>query len=123
MKDYYLIALDSVTWYNGLAETIFKWYFLTSDDDYSILCPNKYGDDRLGNWDVEQLQVFWMIAVEMFGEYGMSPRYGWIMLEKEAEFKKWVLDITWTWRGSDQYNGPEEFRVDEDVEVAPWVSM
>jgi hypothetical protein len=37
-----------------------------------------------------------MIAVELFGDCGTSPRYGWIV--DVDGFKKWVLDITKTYR-------------------------
>lgn len=102
-------ALDSITWYNGLAPIVFSWINLKNDNGYSIGCPNDYGAP--GNWsmaNVSQLQIFWMYAVEMFGDYGTSPRFGWIT--DEAGFKKWILDITKSWRGSEEYNGPEEYR-------------
>lgn len=124
MKEY-LEALDNVTDYNGLAPVVFKWYFLTSDSeyckDYCIPCPHDYADDDPEFWSDQQLQVLWMIAVSMFGEWGTSPRFGWIEKEREAAFKQWVLDITWSWRASDEYNGPEEYRVNENVEDAPWL--
>ena len=48
-----------------------------------------------------------MIAVEMFGSCGTSPRYGWI--EDIDGFRQFCLDITETWRGSEEYTGPKEF--------------
>lgn len=92
-----LDALDSVTWYNDLAETVLKWRDLEPKDSI-IAVPDDYGINP--HWctaeDRPQLQVLWMIAVSMFGNYGTSPRYGWI--EDIDGFRHWVLDITKTWR-------------------------
>jgi hypothetical protein len=93
-------ALDSVTWYNGLAETVLTWLNLEPVVPDSYITPMlNYGlaDDE----DTDayyQLQVLWMIAVELFGDCGTSPRYGWIT--DIDGFNKWVLDITKTYRES-----------------------
>ena len=109
-----LDALDSVTWYNGLAEAVFSWYFLDENDWHNISAPDNYGLDSkpmtADDYGYHQLQVLWMIAVEMFGDCGTSPRFGWIEKDKIAEFREWVLRITELWRSSDDYNGPEEYR-------------
>lgn len=101
-------ALDSITWYNGLAPVVFSWIEL-KDNGYSVRCPNDYGaPEGCSESDVGQLQIFWMYAVVMFGEYGTSPRFGWIT--DVAGFRKWIMDITKTWRSSEEYEGPEEYR-------------
>jgi len=93
-------ALDSVTWYNGLAEAVLTWLNLEPVVPDSYITPMlNYGlaDDE----DTDayyQLQVLWMIAVELFGDCGTSPRYGWIT--DIDGFNKWVLDITKTYRES-----------------------
>ena len=110
----YTNALDSVTWYNGLASTVLKWKDLTSDNDYSIPCPDNYCLSPLRvdeiykyppeeyYYDKAQLQVLWMMAVEMFGECGTSPRYGWILKENIEAFHKWILDITTVYRDAEE---------------------
>lgn len=81
-------ALDSVTWYNGLAATIRGWTELEpSKQTGCILCPECC-------WKDEQLQVFWMIAVFMFGNYGTSPRSGWI--EDVEGFREFCRIVTFT---------------------------
>lgn len=99
-------ALDSVTWYNGLAAIVFSWRDLKPDPS-SIACPHNYGMDEVCDWAFNQLQVIWMIAVEMFGSCGTSPRYGWI--EDVEGFRRFCLGITETWRSSEEYTGPKEF--------------
>lgn len=66
-------ALDSVTWYNGLFDPILEWKKIGAFTGP----PHNYGglDDR----EQTQLQVIWMICVCLFGDYGTSPRYGWII--------------------------------------------
>ena len=97
-----LDALDSVTWYNDLAETVLKWRDLEPKDSI-IAVPDDYGINPCWNSaeDRPQLQVLWMIAVSLFGNYGTSPRYGWI--EDIDGFRRWVLDITTTWREREEH--------------------
>lgn len=92
-------ALDSITWYNGLAEIIVKW----KDEHY--FDESAYG--LSWNWNTfenynpetrNQLQIIWMICVELFGEYGTSPRSGWIEPESKDDFYKFIDDITETYR-------------------------
>lgn len=111
----YINALDAVTWYNGLAETVFGWRDIPKKDgcgDY-LLPPDNYGAPT--GWDTEQLQVIWMIAILLYGNYGTSPRCGWI--EDVEGFREWILSITETWRSSDDYSGPEEHRVTYSMEA------
>jgi len=97
-------ALDSVTWYNGLDEIIVKWkdpsYF--ENDRYGNLSWNL---ETFDNYDMEtraQLQVIWMICVVLFGEYGTSPRSGWIEPENKEDFYRFVDDITETYRDHEE---------------------
>lgn len=100
-----LDALDSVTWYNFLAEYVFKWIFIEPDDKTGHIHANYSGECIE---DECQLQALWMIAVCLFGEYGTSPRSGWI--ENIDGFRNWCLAITKTWRSSSYYSGPERYR-------------
>ena len=106
-----LDGLDGLLWYNGLTEVVFSWMFLPIDEDAGIIsCPDDYNSSSKEGGDYWQLQALWVIAVEAFGCCGTSPRYGWI--EDVESFKSWILEITKTWRGSEDYNGPEEYRVE-----------
>lgn len=101
----FLDSLDSVTWYNCLAEEIVKWKNLDNYNRYTTygtaypdqwLCPTiefltGLSKDRNG-----QLEVIWMICVVLFGNYGTSPRSGWI--EKKDEFFAFIDGITKTYR-------------------------
>lgn len=80
-------ALDLVVWYNGMGEDVSEW---------KVLPTNKYGsinrpDNSMGN---DQLEMLWMICVCLFGNYGTSPRSGWI--EDVEAFRKFVDAITKT---------------------------
>ena len=109
-NNYMIEALDAVTWYNGLAPFVFAWKDIPAGE-YSkhVLPPEGYGcnddEDARG-----QLQVIWIIAVMLFGDYGVSPRFGWI--EKIDEFHQWILDITKTW---------QEYEENEKEENVPYV--
>lgn len=65
-----LYAISNVVWYNGLDNLIKKWKTLEHTNGY-ISVP----DDV---WNYKDLQVIWMICVSLFGDYGTSPRGGWI---------------------------------------------
>ena len=124
----YSYALSSAANYNGLSEVIFSWRDLPSETvlnccgyqarlPNTILRPDNYNaPEDWSNTAVGQLQIYWETAVILFGDYGTSPRRGWI--EKVDEFKEWVLEITKSWRGSFDYSGPEEFRYDWSTEEA-----
>lgn len=110
MKDHkqWIEALDSITWYNCLARYVFFWRDI---EDSSGIPLESYGAEC--KEDELQLQIIWMIGVALYGDWGTSQRYGWI--EDYEGFKEWVLAITETWRSSDDYEGPEEFRIKREV--------
>ena len=108
-------ALDSVTWYNGLAEYVLRWKqdalaISENGDKYFRADPMMYA--AAGKRDARifyQLQVLWMIAVDKFGNYGTSPRTGWI--ENISLFVLWCDEITQTYSydiGSIEYINKQE---------------
>ena len=95
-------ALDSVTWYNCLAEIILEWKNDSYFDKYENYCLS-WNWETFKGYDADtqyQLQVIWMICVELFGECGTSPRSGWILMQNRREFNKFIDDITKTYRES-----------------------
>ena len=69
-------AIATALWYNDLLGTVESW---------ADLQPNKYKQitEPYFDMDIEpefkaQLQIVWMILVMLYGEYGTSPRFGWI---------------------------------------------
>ena len=77
MEKYYelLDALDSVVWYNGLYDQLKHWQellMMAKADRTHLLRPIFPEDLR------EQLEIFWMLLVCLYGDYGTSPRSGWI---------------------------------------------
>lgn len=48
--------------------------------------------------DGDDLELFWMVLVISYGEYGTSPRYGWFDKEQAEFAAEWLwryLGITW----------------------------
>ena len=109
----YINALSSIIVYNGLGNYILSWMELQPLKNSfgfevpSISPPENYGGEL--SEDISQLQVIWMIGVMLFGNFGTSPRYGWI--DEIEEFKQWILDITDDYRRSPDYDGPEKYRI------------
>lgn len=95
-----LDSLRSVLYYNGLTEIVRGWKELAPNEYGNISVPKNYGAKRRHEGlltledaqDDAQLQVFWMLAVEQFGECGTSPRFGWIT--DVDGFREWVDRIT-----------------------------
>lgn len=92
-------ALDSVTWYNGLAEHVLRWKqeaLISENKDRSFMVDaTTYGAKEPSDREFYQLQVLWIIAVDKFGDYGTSPRVGWI--ENISSFVLWCDEITQTY--------------------------
>lgn len=78
-------ALDSVVWYNGYWVIVKKWIEALEDPKSNhIHRPDEYRGDG-------GLEILWMICVLLFGNYGTSPRSGWIEKTKECrEFLIWL---------------------------------
>lgn len=88
-----LYALDSAAGYNGLSRYIQEWKNIP-ENPYGSYWPI-YSEQAGGNSTIhDQLQIFWMIAVELFGECGTSPRSGWIEKENLESFHEWIDEIT-----------------------------
>lgn len=69
-------GLQLVIDYNGLTDLVRQWLAIKPSPRI-ISCP--YWDQVDHNSsEYHQLQVIWMICVAKFGEYGTSPRFGWI---------------------------------------------
>ncbi|MDY5992789.1 MAG: hypothetical protein SPJ06_02210 [Bacilli bacterium] len=111
-----LDALHSWFWYNGLLEQDGNEWI-----DFENITRPKYDEDCLilklisilretenetltfhylkekYNIDVyydEELNVLWLLLVEMFGNCGTSPRSGWIEKRKEcADFLETIVEI------------------------------
>ena len=66
--------------YNGHEEVfkeIYEYLKKHKSDEYSIPFP-----EFLNNYQCNDLpRVFWSILVIEYGDYGSSPRYGWIEVE------------------------------------------
>ena len=99
-KESLIAALDSVTWYNGLAEYVMKWKTDCPRVNGTIWRDETYCCGEIDSVIYDQLQVIWMICVELFGDYGTSPRSGWI--EDVDGFCKFIDDITALQRDYDE---------------------
>lgn len=85
--------LSAIYWtlysYNLLNE-VYSWKYLEPDDIH-IPCPvDTYGIDY---W-CDNLAPVWVLCVNLFGDYGTSPRFGWI--EDIDGFRRFIEIITYT---------------------------
>lgn len=94
-KTMLLDTLNSVIWYNGLYSFLFEIkYDIENDigiDEVGQFTLNEY-EDRHENID-EQEEIFWMILVLLFGDYGTSPRRGWLYIQNKDGILKFLNAI------------------------------
>lgn len=86
-------VLDSIVWYNGIGDILLKLredIINSEDETYSKL---KYKHDEFSN---NQFEIFWMMLVLMYGDYGTSPRSGWLNMENKNEIISFIDQITKT---------------------------
>lgn len=87
------VDFQTMIHYNGYANTIRSWKTLEVSAGWQIACPENYNAPssvKHGDHDWGTLQFIWGTAVYKFGDYGTSPRYGWIDLDEHPEFYEWV---------------------------------
>lgn len=95
MLEKLLNALDNVTWYNCYYEALEKIKTEISNKKLDeVTYYYDYGDD----WG---FQIIWMILVLMFGDYGTSPRTGYLTLKNKDEIIDFIDKITIT--GNEDY--------------------
>lgn len=82
-------ALKTAIIYNGYDEIVRKWANIELATGENMLFRP---DSNCSEWEAAQLEIIWMMFVIMFGDWGTSPRYGWI--ENISEFRKIVQQIT-----------------------------
>lgn len=78
-----LYLFSTVAWYNGMEDIIKEMYELEPDSETNYIIYHYY-DKYFKNEETQdleayyQIQVLWMMLINMFGDYGTSPRFGWI---------------------------------------------
>lgn len=82
-------ALKIAIIYNGYDEIVREWANIELATGENMLFRS---DSNCNEWEAAQIEIIWMMLVIMFGDWGTSPRYGWI--EKIHEFRNFVQQIT-----------------------------
>ena len=91
-----LDSLLDVLWYNGYLEKIKAIYRYINEYSYkesSIIYPY----DRLSDDPDKPDRILWSVLVMEYGDYGTSPRCGWIESRNRDAileiFKKWIDEL------------------------------
>ena len=92
-EDMIIDALDSIVWYNGHAESVCELisYIQSGGNGHSIPLPTFLPDDCDGF-----MRVLWSMLVCMYGDYGTSPRTGWILAENKEKAVEFLKQISQT---------------------------
>lgn len=96
MEDVTLETLGTIVWYNGWYNTLQKIkHYLQTELEKNINKPSYYGIIKpkfLRNIDSDLFPcTIWSILVLQCGEYGTSPRFGWIKKDKVQDAIK-IID-------------------------------
>ena len=85
---------QTMIWYNGYGEIIQEWRKLNAINTDGIIRPmDNYGLDSNSSSEYSALQFIWGTAVYKFGDYGTSPRFGWIDNDNWDKFVLWIDGI------------------------------
>ncbi len=98
--------LNSIIWYNGIYEGLWKLKedLLKSKDYGNYLSYKESNIQKKGplplyvhnheEFDNEQFEIFWMLLVLKYGDYGTSPRTGWLELTNKKEIIEFIDTLT-----------------------------
>ena len=98
--------LNSIIWYNGIYEGLWKLKedLLKSKDYGNYLSYGENDIQEKGSFplyvynheefDNSQFEIFWMLLVLKYGNYGTSPRTGWLELKNKKEIIEFIDTLT-----------------------------
>lgn len=66
-----------VVFYNGYGDLIRHWIEVLKNADTNICLRNRL-DKKYNEYGLAQIEILNMLLVLWFGDYGASPRWGWI---------------------------------------------
>ena len=82
-----------VLWYNGYEEAIKKLYEYISKYDHNIpQVPYPHDEDILSKDHDAPDRILWSVLVMEYGDYGTSPRFGWIQKPQKVKeaLEEWL---------------------------------
>lgn len=84
----YYEAIKKIVFYNGLYELLEKVRIELDKEPFNGSPPDWFCDELTRYAD---LQAVWIILVSLFGDYGTSPRYGWITERRDFDIFVYYL--------------------------------
>ena len=92
MEENLIAVLDCIVWYNDLYKPLLeikKMILKNSEFEYNHLLRPE-GED----FKDDQFEIFWMMLVLQFGDYGTSPRSGWLEMNNKDKIINFIDSIT-----------------------------
>lgn len=83
-------ALYGVIFYNDLEDDLLKTRAALADQLESSTKGGVGRLDELSGEGHDQFEIFWMLLVQMFGDYGASPRYGWVNYDRLRDAMEFI---------------------------------
>ena len=99
-------ALDGITWYNGIYEPLLKLKedLINQKTDDNYLRKDNFLKGKHKGFDDDQFEIFWMMLVLLYGDYGTSPRSGWLEMKNKEKIIEFIDKITITGVEADEWN-------------------
>ena len=96
MNEDIIYVLNSIVWYNGLYEQLLKLKedIVKQKNNDNYLKINENLEPKFEGFNDAQFEIFWMMLVLLYGDYGTSPRTGWLLMENKEKIIKFIDDIT-----------------------------
>lgn len=88
-KEILISALSAIVWYNDMLQTLLELKnIILKTNEKTVKRPAH------GYFKDAQFEVFWMMFVLIFGNYGTSPRSGWLEMKYRKEIVEFIDTIT-----------------------------
>ena len=90
-------ALGAIASYNGWQDVLYamKDYIqIEAQQPHNTYWGVQFPEDILRKYDPDMYpRVIWSIMVMMYGDYGTSPRFGWINGSSAHDALRWITEL------------------------------
>ena len=96
MKDELIYALNAIVFYNGIYEPLLKLKedLINQKTDDNYLLIDEFPEYKYEEYNDNQFNIFWMMLVLLYGDYGTSPRSGWLEMRNKEKIIEFIDKIT-----------------------------
>lgn len=96
MNDELIYALNVIVFSNGIYEPLLKLKedLINQKTDDNYLLIGEFPKYKHEEFNDSQFEIFWMMLVLLYGDYGTSPRSGWLEMKNKEKIIEFIDKIT-----------------------------